>query len=177
MAADDAGVDDNGSEGEEKKSGRLKPLIIVGLLMLVEGVGIFATMSFLSPDPKAAEAAMDEEAMRDPFQLEGQVELPLCEVQSFNRKEGRLFVYNMGLSILVEAESVEVLEKFIELRESMIQDRVQTVIRSADPQHLNDPTMEQIKRQLRFEVNNLLGGKELVQEVLITKMLQSRANL
>jgi len=58
-----------------------------------------------------------------------------------------------------------------------IKDRLQAVIRAADPKDLNDPSLETLKRQLLLELNNLIGGKELIREILISNMLQSRTHL
>jgi len=163
---------------QPSRGGRLKPIIIIAVLMLVEGVGIFVLMKLISPTPQPAVAAENEhESPDDPLMLGEHVEVALCEISAFNRKEGRLYVYNAQISALVAAKDREKVDRFIAARELSIKDRVQLVFRSADPQDLNDPGLETIKRQLRFELNNLLGGKEMVQEVLIPKLLQSRANL
>ncbi len=159
------------------KKGKLKTIMIVAGLMLGEGVGLFVVMNLVATPPDAALAADDEAAMDDPLNLETEAELELCSVDAFNRREGRLFVYHMQLSVMVDAENKEIVEKFVRARTASIRDRVQLVIRSAEPVELNDPTLDALKRQIRNEVNNLLGGKELIKQVLIAKMLQSRTNL
>jgi flagellar basal body-associated protein FliL len=157
--------------------GKLKAMIIVGVLMVGEGAAIFALISVFSAPPESTVAAEDQKALEDPLNLEDQTEIELCDVDAFNRKEGRLYVYSMQLSALVSTEDVDKIERFIEARTASIKDRVQMVIRSADPKQLNDPSLETVKRQLKFELNNLIGGKELIQDVLISKLLQSRTNL
>ncbi len=165
------------ADSPAKGRSKLKPMLVVGALMLVEGVGIFALLKIVSPTPESALSAEIDSADDDPFNLNDQVEVKLCEVSAFNRKEGPLYVYNVAISALVAADDVEKVKRFVEVRELSIKDRVQVVFRSADPKDLNDPTLETIKRQLRFELNNLLGGKELINDVLIPKLLQSRTNL
>lgn len=159
-----------------KPKGRLKPLMLVGGLMLVEGVGIFLLMTMLHPAPESALADEAGDA-DDPFDLEGHVEIVVCDVTAFNKKEGSLYVYSIELSALVAADDAESVRRFVEARELSIKDRLQAVIRAADPKDLNDPSLETLKRQLLFELNNLLGGKELIGEILISKMLQSRTHL
>ncbi|MEE9293420.1 MAG: flagellar basal body-associated FliL family protein [Phycisphaerae bacterium] len=177
MAPEDTKEDQTQKQAGGKSRGRLKPLIIVGALMLAEGVGIFAMMSFFGAAPESTVAAEDEAALQDPLNLEAEVEVELCEVDAYNRKEGRLYVYSLKLSALVAAEDVAKINRFIKARSASINDRVQVVIRSADPKHLNDPSLESIKRQIIFEINNLLGGEELIRDVLVSKLLQSRTNL
>lgn len=174
--ADEIGDEAKSDAKGAGKRGRLKGIIIVGALMLVEGVGVFALVKLVSPAPETV-SAEDKAAAEDPFNLSGEVELIMCEISTFNRKEGRLYVYNAEISVLVAAEDQERIERFVEVRSLSIKDRIQVVFRSADPKDLNDPSLDTIKRQVQFELNNLLGGKELIREVLISKLLQSRANL
>lgn len=178
MAPDKDAKNDETADGSKKSAlKRFKPIIIVAALMIGEGVGIFALMKVLSGPPESTIAAEDADALGDPLNLDDKVEVDICEVDAFNRKEGRLYVYNISLSALIPAESVEKMQNFVDVRNASIKDRVQFVIRAADPKHLNDPSLETIKRQLKFELNNLLGGEELIEEVLIGKLLQSRVNL
>lgn len=167
---------EEGNETPAKPKGRLKPIMLVAGLMLVEGVGIFALMTLMHPAPESALAA-DEGDADDPFNLEGRTELVICDVTAFNKKEGSLYVYSIELSALVKAEDAESVQRFVEARELSIKDRLQAVIRAADPRDLDDPSLETLKRQLLFELNNLLGGKELICEILISRMLQSRTHL
>lgn len=157
--------------------GRWKTPAIVAGLMLTEGVGIFLIMKMVSPAPQVARAADEMGTADDPLGLNNRVEIVLCDISAFNRKEGRLFVYNATISVLVDADDQDKIARFVEVREQSIKDRIQVIFRSADPKDLGDPGLESIKRQLVFELNNLLGGKELIRDVLIPKLLQSRANL
>jgi hypothetical protein len=145
--------------------------------MLGEAVGIFVLLKLVNPAPQSALAAEGPELDADPFNLKEEVEVPICEVSAFNKKEGRLYVYNAQISVLVAAEDRDAVLRFAEAREQSIKDRIQVVFRSADPKDINDPALQTIKRQLLFELNNLLGGKELIRKILIPKLLQSRANL
>ncbi len=176
MAGKEVNAADADNTSETKPKGRLKPLIIVGVLMLVEGVAIFALMSFFTAPPDASSAAEGEDAL-DFLNLDDEVEIQLCEIDAFNRKEGTLYVYHMQLSALVAADDVQAVTRFIDARSASIKDRIQVVIRASDPKHLNDPTLETVKRQILFELNNLLGGKELIRDVLVSKLLQSRTRL
>ncbi len=177
MAKNEPDRNEELNESAGQKKGRFKTLAIVGGLMLGEGALIFAVMSFVADPPESTLAAEDDLATSDPFNLDKETEVELCSVDAFNRKEGKLFVYHLQLAALVATEDVETVDRFVKAREASIKDRVQEVIRSADPAHLNDPALELIKRQLQLELNNLLGGRELISKVLISKMLQSRTNL
>lgn len=177
MAADDVKNEGESKPAAPGRVGKLKPILIVAGLMLVEGVAIFATMKVVSPAPQVVHAEEMDAVENDPFKIKDDVELVVCEVSTFNRKEGRVYVYNAEISVLVATEDQERIAEFIKARELSIKDRVQVVIRSADPADFNDPGLQSIKRQVLHELNNLLGGKELIKEVLIAKLLQSRSSL
>ena len=125
------------NEASAKPKGRLKPLLLVGGLMLVEGVGIYVLMTLVHPAPESALAA-GEGNIDDPFNLGGHTELVICDVTAFNKKEGSLYVYSIELSALVAVDDVESVQRFVEARELSIKDRLQAVVRAADPKDLND---------------------------------------
>ena len=163
---------------EPARKTRLKPILMVAGLMLFEGAALFALMSVISPAPEASIAEQDAAKLdEDPLKLAGHKEIILCDVNAFNKKEGRLYAYHVEVSGMIKAEDEQKLQRFIEARKLSIQDRVQFVIRSADPAQLNDPSLELIKRQIKHELNNLIGGEELIQEILISRLLQSRTGL
>lgn len=170
----DEPIEGPGAGGRKKK---LKPLIMVGVLMVAEGAGIFGMMKFFAGPPEPTLADEDDAEMKDPLHLGERTEIELCKVDSFNRKEGKLHVYHIELSALIATDDVDTLQRFVDERSASIRDRVQLVIRSADPRHLNDPALLMIKKQIKQELNNLIGGKELIQEVLVAKLLQSRTSL
>ena len=163
---------------ESPKKGRRKMIVIIAALMVAEGVVLFLAINMLSPkpDPTLAEGMGEED--EDDAKLNQFVEVVLSEVQASNRKAGRPYVYHFQLSALIPAEHKERVEKFVAARQMLINDRVQTVIRAADPKDLNEPSLETIKRQLMFEIRQLMGDEEgMIKEVLIPKLLQSRGSL
>ncbi|MCP4593132.1 MAG: hypothetical protein GY842_20545 [bacterium] len=164
-------------EDAAPSSGKKKiiTLGVVGGIMLLEGVGIFM-LARMTGEPAPSEAG---EAMVDPLQLIEQmdVEVLLGECDAINRKSGDAVVVHLTLSGRVSADNVERVTQLIEKRQNTIRDRVQMILRSADPQHLNEPNLDTLKRQVKTEVDKILGEEELVLEVLIPQILQSRARL
>lgn len=173
MAAEKAEDAKGQDQDSASKKGKLKPLIIVLALMLGEGVGIFVLMRFVNPEPEPV-MANDVPEEVDPF--EARAEVFICEAQATNSREGRTRIYHIELSAIVVTENVDMVENFVQVREKSILDRVQTIIRSADPQDLADPSLQVMKRQLKFELNNLVGS-DLLEEVLIPNLMRSRSQL
>jgi len=50
---------------------------------------------------------------------------------------------------------------------------VTTVIRSADPKFLQEPGLETIRRQIKFELDKVLGDDKIIVDLLIPSLLQS----
>jgi flagellar basal body-associated protein FliL len=169
-------IDVNVAENPTRK--KLIPIVIVAGLMIVEAVGIFVAMKTLGTDPQPAEAATGEgigpgETPADAMD----VELVICELDAYNKQTGRLLMIHLEVVVVVSPDEQERFEKLIELRQNTIDDRVTTIIRSADPKYLNEPQLETIRRQIKFELDKIVGSEDLIHEVLIPKLLQSASNL
>ena len=158
-------------------SPRKKKILTVGIvvgIMLLEGVGVFVLVRMTSGPP---EAAAGGEVVEDPNQVIEQMdaELPLADCDAINRKVGQSIVVHLSLSVRVAAPDADRAAKLIEKRQSTIKDRVQMILRSADPQHLNEPNLDTVKRQVKFELDKILEDDQLIQEVLIPQILQTRS--
>ena len=154
---------------------KLLTLAIVGAIMLLEGVGIFVVVRMTRETPPSEAGEMAE----NPDQLLDQMdaELALVECDAINRKSGQSIVVHLSISVRVAAGDQDHAATLIERRQDTLKDRVQMILRSADPQHLNEPNLDTLKRQVKFEVDKILGDDKLVLEVLIPQILQSRSRL
>ncbi len=165
------------SDSPSTPSGKGKKLLIIGVagFMLLEGVGLFLLTKMMYQQPEAAQATITEEekALQN---VQEEIELTLPELSSFNKREGRLFIYKLVVTIRVPKDSSEEIQKILEARESTILDRFNTVIRSAETKYLNEPGLDTIRRQFRFELEKILGDDELILELLIPKFFQSPVN-
>ncbi len=184
------------ASAESKKSFRKKPLLVVAALMLVEGVAIFFGTKMLTgsaPAPADAAHASDdshataeggdsggghggEGAKNAPFESEFG-EIAISECRPTNRVSGRLVTFRMRVSVLVKAADLDKAKGMIESNKARIDDRINFVIRSADPAFLNEPTLETIKRRLKSELDRLMGDEHLIEEILIPEMLASAPGL
>ena len=102
---------------------------------------------------------------------QSEIELPECRPS--NRETGKLILFRMRVSVLVSTPQVERAKALIDANKSKIHDRINYVIRSADPLHLNEPGLETIKRRIKQELDGVTGDADLIQEVLIPELLQS----
>ena len=176
------------TEATAKKKKSKLPVLIVMVLMGVEGVGIFVfTKMFLIPTPATAEAAEGEHgeaANEDAHSGEhgeggthgkaaDTAEVDLAECRPNNMVTGRLIHFKIRVSALVGSADAERAAELIKANQSRIHDRVNYVIRSAEPHHLGEAGLETIKRRMKREIDTILGDEKLVKEILIPEMLQS----
>jgi len=59
--------------------------------------------------------------------------------------------------VRVAPENRDHVAQMVEKRQNTMKDRVQMILRSADPQHLNEPNLDTIKRQIKFELDKILA--------------------
>ncbi len=165
----------------EKKRSKL-PFVIIAALMAVEGVGVFFVAKlFVLPGPAAAVATEGDAATlgRDELaqQAEPTAEVELTDCRPSNRVTGKLITFRLRVSALVSLEDQERATALVEANKARITDRINFVIRSAEPQHLNEPGLETVKRRFKHELDQIFGDERLVKEILIPQMLQSGPGL
>lgn len=181
---------------DAKPKSKKKSLIIIGLLMALEGVGVyFGTKMLGGSGPAPADAAVEGEeghaapaegghddghggdgAKNAPFASEFG-EVLMAECRPTNRVSGKLVTFRMRVSILVKASNLEKAKGLVESNKARIEDRINFVIRSADPVFLYEPTLGTIKRRLKSEFDRLLCDDHLIEEILIPEMLASAPGL
>lgn len=166
-------IDDLSSSKASTGKSRMVPILVVLALMVGEGVGIAVLIKAISPTPAFADATEtdgeDEDVNRD-----GSVEIELAECRPSNRLSGKFVTFHIRVSALVPNDQFDYIEGLVRARKARIEDGVNTVIRSAEPKQLSEPGLETLKRHLKREFDRILGDDQLIQEVLIPQLLESR---
>lgn len=155
---------------------RLVTILIVLGVMGVEGVGVFALTRFLSPTPKvslADHAGPDDPAKPDELPPDEHAEVPLVQCRLTNRQGVRTQAISISVSALTKAKNKEGLQKLVEGMKSRINDRVNVVVRAATDEVLDQPGLNTLKRQLKSEIDGILGDDRLVEEVLVGELIRS----
>jgi hypothetical protein len=158
-----------------KPSRKGMQLLVVALLMIGEGVAVYLLADSLSDVPAAAVAAGavaggPEAGASD---LEELAEVDLAECRPSNKMSGKFVTFHIRVTGLVAAADAERAEKLAKGKQARLLDRVNFVVRSAEPKHLNEPGLETVKRRLKQEFDQILEDDELIKGVLIPQMLQS----
>jgi len=173
------------AEGKKKQT-----LVMLGILfavMAVEGGGIFFAVKFFSGGPKAAVA----EGLATPATSAGgghggghggaggegekaaevtlDAELQVAKLKAPNMKSGRLFLYDIEVYAKTKKDKADTLKKMLEGYKATIEDRLTRVVRSAEPQDLQEDGLETIRRQVKHELGQIVGDEKMVEEILIPK--------
>ena len=93
-----------------------------------------------------------------------------------NNKSGRLFIYDMDVSIVVAAADKERLEKTIKERSGEISDAVAQIMRRATDRTLSEDDLRALRHQLKEGLLEILKDEKLVQRVLIPRFVPIRAD-
>ena len=80
-----------------------------------------------------------------------------------------------GLGV-VEQSQTEKVQILLDNREATIHDRLAKLVRSADPRQLEEPGLETLRRQIKHEMEQIVGQEGFFKEVLIPKCTPFRAD-
>ena len=166
--------DSQNPEEQPKKKLPMKTIIVLAAAFAIEAVAISAVWF-------VARAPSDASAHGPTIDIEAQAEMPteflVLKAQFQNRRQGRAFVYDTELYIVVKQKYLEQMEVDVEGMAAQIEADIATIFRKADPSHLGEATLATVKRQIRAVLDERLGrdeeGNSLVLGVAIPKCLQS----
>lgn len=188
---------------EEKKGGGgggllSKTPILIGAVMVIEAVMLFAGFKFLMGGPK--QAAAIEVVTGDAPKSEGgeghgegehgeagpakkvdknaQIELPLVEFRAPNKQSGRTFIYDVAIFVVTRKENESKVKDAIKDREALIKDRVRTIIAESDPDKLegrSEPNLDTLRRQVKCQLDDIIG-EGLIDEVLVPRCIPFRTD-
>lgn len=161
--------------GAPKK--KFMTLIVIGGVMMLEGGAIFFAAKMLYKQPEAAMAESESKDNQSIEAIEREVEIALPEVNAFNKRQGKLMLYNLEMAIRVNKDNKEAVERILAARQATILDRLNTVIRSAESKYLSEPGLETLRRQFKQELNRILGEHDLVLELLVRRFFQSPVDM
>jgi flagellar basal body-associated protein FliL len=181
--------DEKKSAGSGASGGLLRSTpMLLGVVMLVEALVLFAGFKMFSGSPHAAQAsdvAGDEEGDSHgdghggaPAKIDKKklVELNVLEFKAPNKQSGRLFLYDVSVFVTVKTEFKERVESALKDREATIRDRARTIISQCDPEKLgggSEPGLETLRRQMKHQLDEIIGDG-MIEEVLIPRCIPYR---
>jgi flagellar basal body-associated protein FliL len=177
-----------------------KTPVLLGIVMLLEAVVLFAGFKFLGGGPKPASAVelAQEDGGHDGHGEGGGeghgegtagggkkakdkdrvVELNVVDIKAPNTQNGRRFIYDMSVFASVKGEFEEKVKDRIKDRDALIKDRMRTIIAQMDPEKLgggSEPGLETLRRQIKTQLEIIIGDG-MIDEVLVPRCIPFRAD-
>jgi flagellar basal body-associated protein FliL len=157
---------------------------LLGVVMLVEALVLFAGFKLFNGPPASAHAADVGEgeggttthgaAIKS--EKKKVIELNVLDFKAPNKQTGRLFLYDVSVYVTVKTEFKERVEAAFKEREATIKDRVRTIISQSDPEKLGggtEPGLETLRRQVKHQLDDIIG-EGMIEEVLVPRCIPYR---
>ena len=215
--ADDKGKDqkadkkaDAPAEGEGEKKGGVKALltklpVLIGGVMLVEAIVLFAGFKVMGGGPAAASADhADFDAHGDPAHADdghdsddghggghsgeetgdahafvGEFgEVPVDSFRAPNRLNGRTYLYDVEVAVRVKTANKAEVEAKLKNSSGLVRDRLNRIVAGIDPEKLNgaaEPGLETFRRQVKHELDHVVGDG-LIEQVLVPRCIPYRTD-
>ena len=202
-AASAAGKDGHGAPAAKGGGGigglLAKTPVMLGGVMILEAVVLFAGFKFLGGGPKPVgasviteeggaaggghgEVAKDEHGNPIPGASHGPkgktTEVQVLDFKAQNRQTGRMLLYDLSVFVVVRSESETQVKDTIAARKALITDRIRTIIAQNDPEKLgggSEPGLETLRRQVKHQLDEIVGDG-LIEEVLIPRCIPFRTD-
>jgi flagellar basal body-associated protein FliL len=182
---------------KEKGGGLFTKLpVLIGIVMVLEAVVLFAGFKFLGAGAKPAQAAdLSVDAPSDENKSEGKegeggekgkapldkkkpVVVKVTEFKAPNKKSGNGLLFDLKICVVTKAEYEKRIEDAIADKEPLIQDRIRTIIAQSDPDKLSggsEPGLETFRRQVKYQLDEIIGDG-MIDEVLVPRMIPFRTD-
>jgi len=169
--------------------------VLMGGVMLLEAVVLFAGFKFLGAGAPAADAAhvanLDDghgnsghadghggDGKSPSLDKRKTVEVNVLDFKAPNKLSGRTFLYDVSIYLVTKHEHAESVKQTIKDREALIKDRVRTIIAQSDPEKLgggSEPGLETLRRQVKYQLDEIIG-EEMISEVLVPRCIPFRTD-
>jgi flagellar basal body-associated protein FliL len=138
---------------------------IIAIVMVIEGIALFAAMRLLGGKPESA-AALELLEPTTRAVIDEQ-EVQVVQLRALNVKSGRPVLYSLKVFVRAQADKAEVIRRQLEKKRATIEDAVARIVRSADPSHLTEDGLETLRRQIHYEMGRITNEEASILEVLI----------
>ena len=105
-------------------------------------------------------------------------ELLVLDFKAPNKVNGRTFLYDVSIYVVVKARDEQAVKDTLKEREALIKDRVRTIIAQSDPEKLvggAEPGLETLRRQVKYQLDTIVG-EGMIDEVLVPKCIPFRTD-
>ncbi len=149
--------------------------IVLGVA-IAEAAVFFIVFKFVGGGPRAA-LAESGPAIEAATQPAGVAEVPV--LKSFrvpNDKLGRMYLYDLDVSVVVPLEQKERVEGLVKQRSGEIGDRIARILRSASDRMLKEDDLRALRQQVLETMREIVEDENLIERVLIPRFVPMRAD-
>ncbi|MEC9373594.1 MAG: hypothetical protein VYC34_07110 [Planctomycetota bacterium] len=157
---------------EAKPAGKLplKTMLVILGLLVAEGVAVVGVLSVWGqPSEVQGKELADTQAAAG----EQMVEVLIVNDKFPNHHTGRVWLWEAEIQIKVQEKNLDYVSRTVEDRNAEIKSAIAKLFRTAHHNHLKEPNLETITRQLETLLREIFGrdadGQERVVAVLIPK--------
>lgn len=160
--------------------------VMLGAVMILEAVVLFAGFKFLGSGPQPVAGAelllkqpengkadSGDARTTDPAK---QVEINVVDIKAPNKVSGRTLLVDVSIWMVVNRDFETQAKDVVKAREALIRDRIRTIIAQSDPAKLDggaEPGLETLRRQVKYQLDEILG-EGIVDEVLVPRCIPMR---
>jgi flagellar basal body-associated protein FliL len=162
-----------------------KTPVLLGGVMLIEAVVLFAGFKFVGGKPQTASGAelVAEDKGGESHGEKGKtdkktVEVQVADFKALNRANGRTFLYDVSIYIVTRAENEQRVKDKFKDNKALIEDRIRTIIAESDPEKLGggpEPGLETLRRQVKYQLDGIVG-EGVIDEVLVPRCIPFRTD-
>lgn len=156
------------SPAPKKKGLPLKTILVVLGLLVAEGAAVVGFVMF-SGSPETVKGGELELTPVD--ELESVSELMIVRDKFPNHHTGRVWLWDIEVQVQVKQKHKERVEKVLQDRGAEIKTGISQIIRTAHQNHLQEPNLETLTRQLTQYLREVFGsdadGDPRIQRVLL----------
>ena len=137
-----------------RRRSTLKAIVIVGVIMLLEGIAVFAFVALMGSSPQSARAGLvgGEEVERERL-----IEIEVLSDRLQNMSTNRVWMWETEVFIKVRQKNREAVENHLKLHRAEIHEGIARIFRRAQHGHLKEPGLETISRQLTAYLQGIFG--------------------
>lgn len=153
-----------------KKKPPIKLIAIVGAVMLAEAAAVVLLVGSTGPKPQAAVADIQGDGKTE---LHTAIEIPLVDDRFQNMQTGRVWSWDIAIVLKVKSKNEEHVKHEMEKRNAEIKEGVSQIIRKAQHNHLKEPELTTLSRQLTAYLQKTFGkdpdGETRIERIIIPK--------
>ena len=161
------------AEAAAPKKGLPIKAIAVAVAVVVMEVATVGVTVMMSGGPKRVVAAPPTTAPAEVHEKDAEVKLVDAKLPNSKRGANRLYLYDLSVVAKVAEKEKEKTKALFEERDAEIKDRIRTIIASSLPEALDEPGLETLRRQIKYQLEQDIG-KDIIKDLLIPKCTPMR---